>query len=183
MPDNDLPDDKPADADTEGPEPRTPQFLAPTPSTDAPEAEDGTDESGLDPKAKAALDKVRREAANLRKRVRDLEPAAARLKNLEDKDKTELDRLNDQLAEMQAQLVEHQVREVRTAAAAAAGLPAPMAMFITASDPEEATAQAKALLEFRGGSGGAPDLRQGARKASTPKLTGDELLRRMAGRQ
>lgn len=146
------------------------------------ETDDDSDDSTLDPKAKTALEKVRREAANLRKRLKDLEPAARRLRELEDKDKTENQKLTEQLAELQTKILEHEVREVRVAAATAAGLPASMAQFITASDPDEAKAQAKALAEFGKGGQGA-DFKQGARQNSGQKATGDDWLRRMAGRK
>lgn len=143
--------------------------------------EDGeADESTLDDRAKAALDKVRREARNLRQRIKELEPAARKLREIEDKDKSEAQRLGDKLNELERQLADYKVREVRTAAAAAAGLPVSMAQFITAADPEEAKRQAKTLAEF--GKGQA-DFKQGARKTPPAGLTGDELLRKMAGRQ
>lgn len=148
---------------------------------DAQEADEES-ESTLDPKAKSALDKVRREAANLRKRLKDLEPQARKLKELEDKGKSETQRLTEQLAELQAKVVEHEVREVRTAAAATAGLPPQMAQFITASDPDEAKQQAKALAEWGKGNQKA-DFKQGARPNTKQQMTGDDILRRMAGRQ
>lgn len=149
---------------------------------DVQEAAEGTevDESSLDARAKAALEKVRREARNLRQRIKELEPAARKLKDIEDKDKSESQRLNEKLTALEQQLAEYKVREVRTAAAAAAGLPVSMAQFITAADPEEAKQQAKTLAEF--GKTQA-DFKQGARKTPPAGLTGDELLRKMAGRQ
>lgn len=165
-------------------------------TTDAPEATAGTttdtpvvddkdtepDESTLDDKAKQALSKARREAANLRQRLKELEPKAARLKEIEDKDKSESQRLAEQLAEKDKRIAEFEVREVRAEAAAAAGLPSTMAQFITATDPGEAKAQAKQLAEW-GKSQGAVDLKQGARPNTPSKLTGDDVLRRMAGRK
>lgn len=171
MPENDITTDPAAQAAPEDTAPPTT-----TEDTDAPEAE----ESGLDPKAQEALSKVRREAANLRKRIKDLEPAAKKLKELEDKDKSETQRLTDQLTEMQKQIAKHEARELRISAATAAGLPADMAEFITATDPDEAKAQAKKLKEF--GKAAPADLRQGARQ-NPAQMTGDQAIRRMAGRQ
>jgi predicted RNase H-like nuclease (RuvC/YqgF family) len=146
------------------------------------ETDDDADESTLDPKAKSALDKVRREAANLRKRLKELQPAADKLKQLEDRDKTETQRLTEQLAELQTKVVEYEVREVRTAAAASVGLPASMAQFITATDLDEAKAQAKALADF-GKAGQGADFKQGARPNAGQTVTGDDFIRRMAGRK
>lgn len=150
---------------------------------DAPEA---ADEEGFDPRAKAALAKARREALNLRtslrKHVKETKPLLDRLKEIEDKDKSAAERQASEIAALQARLTEYEVREVRNAAAAAVGLPATMAQFITATDPDEAKQQAKALLEFRKG-GAASDFKQGARTSAPQKLTGDNLIRRMAGRQ
>lgn len=158
-----------------------------TTTSTAPAVEDDTDddlESTLDPKARAALEKVRREARNLRTRLKDLEPAAAELKKIRDRDKTESQRLADQITELQAQVLDYQLTAMRTEAATAAGLPAGMAQFITATTPADAKAQAKQLAEFgRLGQQGAADFRQGARPAAATRPTGDELIRRMAGRQ
>lgn len=172
-----MPDDNTTD-DLRTPE--VPQDADVQPADDAQEA--NGDESALDPKAKSALEKVRREAASLRKRLKDIEPAARRLKELEDKDKSETERLTGQLAELQTKVVEYEVREVRAAAAAAVGLPATMAQFITATDLDEAKAQAKALVDF-GKAGQSADFKQGARPNTAKQPTGDEFIRGMAGRQ
>ncbi|MFJ8016238.1 hypothetical protein [Streptomyces sp. NPDC096339] len=63
----------------------------------APEA-DTTEEEPFDRKrAEAALRKKNSEAENLRKRLRELEPLAAKAKELEDAQKTEAERLGEQL--------------------------------------------------------------------------------------
>lgn len=151
----------------------------------APEVDLRTDDddSAFDDRAKSALAKVRREAANLRARVKELEPAAVELKQIRDKDKTESQRLSDELAAMNKKLAAYELREVRSAAAVAAGLPLDMAQFITASDPAEAKAQAKQLADWGKTGGGSADFKQGARPNTPAKLTGDDMLRRMAGRQ
>jgi len=60
---------------------------------------DGAEEEPFDRKrAEAALKKKNSEAENLRKRLKELEPLAAKAKELEDAQKTEAERLNDQLA-------------------------------------------------------------------------------------
>ncbi|MFF1341132.1 hypothetical protein ACFVYT_24965 [Streptomyces sp. NPDC058290] len=62
----------------------------------APEA-DGADEPFDRKRAEAALKKKNSEAENLRKRLKELEPLAAKAKELEDAQKTETERLNEQL--------------------------------------------------------------------------------------
>jgi DNA repair exonuclease SbcCD ATPase subunit len=144
---------------------------------------DATDESGLDEKAKAALDKARREARNLRQRLKELEPAAKKLREIQDKDKSESQKLTDLLAEANKTIATFELREAQAAAASAAGLPASMAQFITASDPDEAKAQAKQLADFAKAGSAQADFKQGARKVTPTQPTGDAWLRRMAGRQ
>lgn len=148
----------------------------------AQEADDDTD-AALDDKGKQLVAKYRREAANLRKQLKALEPAAAKLKDIEDRDKSEAQKLTDQITALNSEIAQFKIREVRAAAAAEVGLPATMARYITAEDPDEAKAQAKELLAWgKGSGGGAPDLRQGARQTPAAKVTGDDLIRRMAGR-
>jgi hypothetical protein len=175
MPENDVDTDAANQTDV------APEADVDQDSTDAQAADDDSQDS-LDPKTKSVLDKARREAAALRRRLKELEPLAKKLKELEDKDKSESERLAGQLADLQKEIGEYKVREVRLAAATEAGLPADMASFITATDPDEAKAQAKQLLEWRKGSG-TPDLRQGARKTAPQKPSPDDFLRQMAGRK
>ncbi len=56
-----------------------------------------------------------------------------------------------------------------------------MAQFITATDPDEAKQQAKTLMGFA--KAGPVDLKQGARQTPASQITGDQLIRRMAGRE
>ncbi|HEX5525160.1 MAG TPA: hypothetical protein VFX53_17075 [Pedococcus sp.] len=178
MPDENVLDPQNSVAPAATEEPSTPP--------DAPAASDKdveVDESTLDERTKAALAKVRREAANLRARIKDLEPAAAKLKEIQDKDKSESQRLTEQLAELNKEIAQYKEREVRSAAAVAAGLPPEMAQFITATDPAEAKAQAKQLAEWGKAGQNAADFKQGARPNTPSKLTGDDVLRRMAGRK
>jgi len=65
---------------------------------DAQEADAGKQEKPFDRKqAEAKIRKANSEAANLRKRLKELEPAAAELQRIKDSEKTESERLNDQL--------------------------------------------------------------------------------------
>lgn len=70
--------------------------------------DDGSDDEGSQEddfdadKARAKINKANREAANLRKRIKDLEPLAQRAKDLEDSQKSELEKLTEQLQAAQS---------------------------------------------------------------------------------
>ena len=82
---------------------------------DAQEAETGSEEKPFDRKKfEAELRKKNSEAANLRKRLKDLEPAAAELQRIKDADKSESERLSDQLVAAQEQVTKTRQRLVRT---------------------------------------------------------------------
>lgn len=134
---------------------------------------------------KAEAEKWRSLARKHESRVKDLSPKAAKLQELEDKQKTELQKKEDQLATQAMELQRYKVAEIRRSAATAAGLDSEMAEFITAADEEEAIEQAKKLAErlkaSGGGRSGAPDFKQGARQTPPPQRSRDELLRGLAG--
>jgi len=82
---------------------------------DAQEAETGGEEKPFDRKKfEAELRKKNSEAANLRKRLKELEPAAAELQRIKDAEKTESERLNDQLTRANEQVAKTRQRLVRT---------------------------------------------------------------------
>lgn len=72
---------------------------------DAQEADAGGEEKPFDRKKfEAELRKKNSEAANLRKRLKELEPLAQKAKDFEDAQKSETERLNDQLARANEQI-------------------------------------------------------------------------------
>jgi predicted nuclease with TOPRIM domain len=82
---------------------------------DAQEAETGKREEPFDRKKfEAELRKKNSEAANLRKRLKELEPAAAELQRIKDAEKSESERLNDQLQRANEQVTKTRQRLVRT---------------------------------------------------------------------
>lgn len=90
---------------------------------DAQEAE--TEEKPFDRKKfEAELRKKNSEAANLRKRLKELEPAAAELQRIKDSEKSESERLNDQLEAAKTQIAKTRQRLVRSQVQALAGSPA-----------------------------------------------------------
>jgi predicted nuclease with TOPRIM domain len=98
---------------------------------DAQEAETGSEEKPFDRKqAEAKIRKANSEAANLRKRLRELEPKAAELQRIKDAEKTESERLNDQLTRAQEQIAATRKRLVKTQVQALAG--------VSFADPEDA---------------------------------------------
>lgn len=82
---------------------------------DAQEAKPGKSEEPFDRKKfEAELRKKNSEAANLRKRLKELEPAAAELQRIKDSEKTESERLNDQLARANDLVAQTRQRLVRS---------------------------------------------------------------------
>jgi predicted nuclease with TOPRIM domain len=81
----------------------------------AQEAGAGKQEEPFDRKKfEAELRKKNSEAANLRKRLKELEPAAAELQRIKDAEKTESERLNDQLQRAQDQITKTRQKLVRS---------------------------------------------------------------------
>lgn len=113
----------------------------------------------------------------------DLKKKAAKLRQIEDGQKTEAQKLNDQLAAQSIELQELRVEKIRRAAASAAGLDPDLAEFITAADEGEATEQARKLAERLKANtkSTAPDFKQGTRSTPPPTRSRDELLRGLAG--
>lgn len=118
----------------------------------------------------------------------DLQKKAAEYDKLQEKNKTEQERLNDQLAAAQVELQTYRVEKVRRAAADAAGDPT-LWEFITETDSDKAEEQAKRLAARFGtppqdGNNGQPprraNLQQGTRAQPPPEMTRDQLLRGLA---
>lgn len=82
---------------------------------DAQGAEPGGEEKPFDRKKfEAELRKKNSEAANLRKRLKEQEPLLAELQQRKDAEKSDTDRLNDQLARANEQIAQTRQRLVRT---------------------------------------------------------------------
>jgi hypothetical protein len=89
---------------------------------DAQEAEAGGEGEAFDRKKfEAELRKKNSEAANLRKRLKELEPLARKAKEFEDAQKSESERLNDQLAAANDQIAKTRTRLVEARVQALAG--------------------------------------------------------------
>jgi len=98
---------------------------------DAQAAETGTEETPFDRKqAEAKIRKANSEAQNLRKRLKELEPKAAELQRLKDAEKSDTERLTDQLAAANERITKTRERLVRTQVQALAAT-----SFADADDP------------------------------------------------
>lgn len=87
-------------------------------NTEAEEAAQEADKPKPEPfdeaRAKAKIRKANSEAESLRKRLKELEPAAAELQRIKDAEKTESERLNDQLARANEQVAKVRKRLVES---------------------------------------------------------------------
>ncbi|MFM9589905.1 hypothetical protein ACKI1J_14720 [Streptomyces scabiei] len=107
---------------------------------DAQEAETGSDEKPFDRKqAEAKIRKANSEAANLRKRLKELEPKAAELQRIKDSEKSESERLNDQLNRANEQIAATRKSLVEARVQALAG--AQVGDRAAFTDPEDAIGQ------------------------------------------
>lgn len=111
----------------------------------------------------------------------DLKKKAGQFDKLQENQKTELQKKEDQLAAQAVEIQRYKVAEIRVAAAKAAGLDPDLAEFITAADPDEAEEQAKKLAERFKTPAKQPDFKQGARQTPPAQRSRDELLRGLAG--
>lgn len=104
---------------------------------DAQEAEVGSEEKPFDRKKfEAELRKKNSEAANLRKRLKELEPLAQKAREFEDAQKSETERLNDQLARANEQIAATRKSLIEARVQALAGRQAGERAAFT--DPEDA---------------------------------------------
>lgn len=129
---------------------------------------------------KAQAEKWRALARKHEATAKENAEAKTKLREIEESQKTEQQKLTDRLAEAEKELAGHRLLAIRTAAAREAGLDSDMAEYLTESDPEAALKQAKALAKRIAPS--KPDLRQGARGGSAkPAEDMNAWLRRAAG--
>ncbi|MFJ6239584.1 hypothetical protein ACIQH0_36490 [Streptomyces griseus] len=108
-----------------------------TESTEDAQEATAEDEKPFDRKvAEAKIRKANSEAKNLRERLKKLEPAAAELQRIKDAEKTESERLNDQLARANEQITKTRERLAKARVQALAGVAADERPAFT--DPEDA---------------------------------------------
>lgn len=107
----------------------------PAPQEDAFDAE----------RAKALIDKLRNEIKELKPKAKKADELSEAEQKRKEAEMTELDRLNKQLAEAQAEVKRTQLSVLRRDAAAKYSLPAELADRLKGETPEELEADAKAL--------------------------------------
>lgn len=124
----------------------------------------------------AYVKKLRDEAAGSRTRAKDLEQ---RLKEYEDRDKTDAQKAAEKLAENEKRAAAAEAKLLRFEIAAAKGLPPKWASRLTGSTKEELEADAAELLKELG-----PDRPSfdGGPRQTVPQGDMDMLIRRAAGR-
>lgn len=113
-------------------EEQDPQAADPGAGTDgAEQPQEGKPEPFDEARAQAKIRKANQEAANLRKRLKELEPLAAKAKEIEDAQKTEAERLQSRLAEREQEIAKLRQRAVKSEVRALAA-----ATFADPTDPE-----------------------------------------------
>lgn len=122
--------------------------------------------------ALAALAKVRKEAAGYRTRLRDAEPILQAHQAAEDAAKTDLERANERIAQMEAAAAERDARDVVAEVAAAHGISADNLDLLGSGTREELDARAQRVAALAASSRPPTDrpvesLKPGASSAST----------------
>jgi hypothetical protein len=159
-----------------------PVHTSETPATDAPEtptpptepteppATDQLGEAG-----KRAIDRMKAERDEARRTAAANADAAKRLREIEDRDLSELQKAQRDRDELAAKYADLERNALRSTVALAKGLPPEVAAILSGSSEEELTAHADALLAWRGSQSPAaprPDPSQGPRPTS-PELEDD----------
>jgi hypothetical protein len=112
-------------------------------------------------------------AAALKKANKDGERLRRRLKELEDRDKTEIQKATEKAAELEQKATAAELRALRLEVALEAGLPKALAARLQGSTVEELQKDAKELLAFAGNGKPPPVSMDGG--ANTPPPSGDDM--------
>lgn len=100
--------------------------------------------------ASKELEKARREAANYRTKLREVEPLAAKARELEESQKSETQRLIERAEAAEAERKRLESHVTRLKVAAKNGIPEDLADLLGEGDEETLETRAKALSEWRG---------------------------------
>jgi hypothetical protein len=126
------------------------------PSTEVPASEPEQEPFDAE-RARAKIAKANSEAANLRKRMKDLEAKAARLDELEESSKTETQRIADQQRSLEDRAVKADAEAARLRVALRKGLTETQARRLVGATDEELEADADELLaSFKPADPGSP---------------------------
>lgn len=152
----------------------------------AGEGQSTTDPWASPDAARAEIERLRREAANWRTKVRELEPHAKRAQEMEEATKSEVQKALDRAAQAEQQAQAAQLESARLRAASAHGLTEAQALRLRGTTPEELDADAKEYAKELGANGagrrGATDLKQGARGPASVETDPNAWIRKAAGR-
>lgn len=121
---------------------------------------------------KAEARKWEQRAKEHRAKLRDLEPKAQRFEEIEESQKTELQKLQERLAAAEGQAQELALAKDRAEVAAEKGVPASL---LHGATREELEAAADALLEFRGEQRQAPSSTSFSKANAALPLNGDGI--------
>ena len=95
---------------------------------------------------RAYVEKLRKEAAKYRNQAKELEPLAQKMRELEESKKSDLEKAQERISELEAQARAAQAQAVRSKVAAATGVPADL--LPDSGDEEALTAAAEALVSW-----------------------------------
>jgi len=98
-------------------------------------------------RAMALIEKLRKENRELTKRAKTADELEAEKRKREEAEMSELDKANKRLAELEAQVKNQTLAQMRREVAASVGLPPALADRIHGETPEEMEADAKSMLE------------------------------------
>lgn len=149
-----------------------------------PTAEEPQEGSGGRNYSEAYVKQLRREAAGSRTQLSDLE---TRLKEYEDRDKTELEKATQKAAESERRASEAEMRLLRYEVATQHGLGMEAAAFLNGSTKEELELRAEELAKLLADKGRAPTAgfdggaRQPIPEQKTPEEAHNDLLLRSLG--
>lgn len=96
---------------------------------------------------RAELEKVRKEAANYRTKAKELEPLAQRLKEFEDRDKSEGEKFTERLSAAEKRAEAAEQKALRLEVAASKGLSPTQAKRLVGATREELEADADEIIE------------------------------------
>jgi hypothetical protein len=113
----------------------------------APEADDAQQSEELSPEAlRKQLEKARKEAANYRTKVRELEPLASKAKELEEAGRSDLEKLTARAETAERTAAETEARALRLEVAFEKGLTPAQAKRLVGGSREELEADAEEIL-------------------------------------
>ena len=149
------------------PDPKADAGEGPKPEPTTKPAPAKPDEGAAKVPDEAYVKSLRKEAAGYRKQ---LDEANARLKALEDRDKSELERASEKAAASERRAVEAEAQLVRVEVAASRNMPATAVPLLTGTTREEIEATADALQAFAKANEKAPPSFDGGAR-QTPEAT------------